>query len=106
MTAVLALALLAVGTWTLRVLFATVLRPAALPAKVRTGLAYVGPAVLAGLVVTLLAGGQGTAGLRLPLPQLAALVVAGTVALRGAKLLPTIAAAFVVLWTSEIISRM
>lgn len=105
MTVAIALTLLAAGTWLLRVLFITMLSPAALPAPVRAGLDYVGPAVLAGLVVTILAGGQSLADISMPASEVTALIIAGLVALRGATLLTTVSVAMAVLWTVELLVR-
>jgi branched-subunit amino acid transport protein len=104
MTAIVALTLLAAGTWLLRVVFITMLHPAALPAPVRATLDFVAPAALAGLVVTVLSGGDGVSGLRLSLAEAVALIAAAVVALRGGTLLLTIGAGLLVLWTGQLLA--
>lgn len=93
MTAVLVLLAVAAGSWGLRVAFVTVVDVDTLPAPVREALDYVGPAVMAALVITTLAHGEGHAGLRLSLPEVAGLVTAAVVALRTGSLLWPLAAA-------------
>jgi branched-subunit amino acid transport protein len=92
-TAVLVLLAVAAGSWVLRVAFVTVVDVDTLPAPVRQALDHVGPAVLAALIVTALAHGEGHPGLRLSLPQIAGLVAAAAVAVRtGTLLWPLVAA--------------
>ena len=93
MTAVLVLLAVAAGSWMLRVAFVTVVDVDTLPSVVREALDYVGPAVLAALIVATLADGEGAAGLRLPLPEVAGLAAAAVVALRTTSLLWPLAAA-------------
>lgn len=92
MTAVLVLAAVAAGTWALRVAFVTFIDVDALPSLVREALDYLGPAVMAALIITTLAHGEGHAGLRLSLPEVAGLVAAAVVALRTGALLWALAA--------------
>jgi len=70
MTAVLALAGAVVGSYLLRITFVTLIDVERLPAVIRVALAYVGPAVIAAIVVTSLAHGDGHGGLRLSMAQL------------------------------------
>jgi branched-subunit amino acid transport protein len=77
----------------LRVAFVTVVDVDTLPSPVREALDYVGPAVLAALIVTTLAHGEGQAGLRLSLPEITGLAAAAIVALRGGTLLWSLASA-------------
>jgi branched-subunit amino acid transport protein len=93
MTAMLVLLAVAAGSWVLRVTFVTVVDVDTLPSLVREALDYVGPAVLAALIVTTLAHGEGHAGLRLSLPEITGLVAAAVVALRTGTLLWPLAAA-------------
>jgi branched-subunit amino acid transport protein len=103
MTTLLALCLLAAGSWVLRITFVTLRSPEALPAVVRSGLDYIGPAVTAGLIVVLLAGGEGPTGLRLSPGEVAALGAGAAAALRGAGLLPTIAIGMAALWVVDLL---
>lgn len=98
MTPLIALLVVAAGTYLLRIAFVTLSTPEALPAVVRAGLDYVGPAMTAGLVVVLLAGGDGLAGLRLSFAEVAALGAGAVAAVRGAGLLKVMATAMVTLW--------
>lgn len=103
MTAIIALAVLAATTWLLRVAFVTLLSPAALPPAVRAGLDYIGPAVTAGLIVMLIAGGEGVTGLWVSPAQATALCVAIVAAVRRATLLQTMAAAMAALWVVDLL---
>jgi branched-subunit amino acid transport protein len=76
MFAALALLLAAAATWFLRVLFITVVPACRLPPRLRAALADVSPAVMAALLVTQLAHGEGIGGLVLS-DVLATLVAAG-----------------------------
>jgi branched-subunit amino acid transport protein len=86
--AVTVLLLASVVTWLLRVGFITLVPAERLPERVRSGLADVGPAVVAALLVTYLAHGQGARGLVLS-DVLATLVAAG-VAWRTRSLATTV----------------
>jgi branched-subunit amino acid transport protein len=103
MTAIIALAGLAAATWLLRVTFVTLLSPADLPPAVRAGLDYIGPAVTAGLIVMLVAGGEGGTGLWVSPAQATALGVAIVAVVRGATLLQTMAAAMAALWVVDLL---
>ncbi len=80
MTALVALSLGALATWLLRVGFITLLPADRLPARLRRALPHVGPAVLAVLVVSSLAGPGGLSALLTPSAQHAALLAAALVA--------------------------
>lgn len=104
MTAIIALAVLAAATWLLRVTFVALVSPAALPPAVRAGLDYIGPAVTAGLIVMLIAGGSGGGtGLWVSPAQATALCVAIVAVVRGATLLQTMAAAMAALWVVDLL---
>jgi branched-subunit amino acid transport protein len=90
MTATVVLLLAAVVSWTLRVLFITIVPAARLPAAVRDALDDVAPAVMAALVVTSLAHGRGPSGL--VTTEVVAALVAGLVAWRTRDLALTVAA--------------
>lgn len=75
MMAALVLLLAAAVTWVLRVSFITLLPAARLPARVRRALDDAAPAVMAAIVGTHVAHGEGPAGL-LSLPTLAAAITA------------------------------
>lgn len=98
MTAALALAAAALGTWCLRVVFVTVVDVDTLPAPVQEALRYVGPAVTAAITVSALSQGDGHAGLRLSAAELTGLAAAGAVMLRTGKLLWALTAAMGCLW--------
>jgi branched-subunit amino acid transport protein len=95
-TTVLVLFAVAAGTWALRVAFVTIVDVDTLPSLAREALDYVGPAVLAALIVTTLAHGEGHTGLRPSPPEIAGLVAAALVALRTGSLLWPLAAAMAV----------
>lgn len=63
MTVAIALFLASVATWLLRICFITLLPAGRLPDRVRAALDDVGPAVVAALLVTYLAHGEGVRGL-------------------------------------------
>jgi branched-subunit amino acid transport protein len=92
-TALLVLLAIAGGTWALRVAFVTIVDVDALPSLVREALDYLGPAVMAAVVITTIAHGEGHAGLRPSLAEVAGLVAALVVALRTGTLLWALAAA-------------
>lgn len=89
----LTLAAVAVGSWGLRSAFITVVDVDDLPAVVRGALDQIGPAVMAGLVVTSIAHGEGHAGLVTPPAELAGLAAAALIALRFGSLLWSVAGA-------------
>jgi branched chain amino acid efflux pump len=97
MTALLALTLGALATWLLRVGFVTILPADRLPVRLRRALPHVGPAVLAALVISSLAGTGGPAALFTPSAQHVALLAAALVAVRFRNLAAPIAAALLVM---------
>lgn len=88
MTAVIVLLLAAVTTWLLRVLFITLVPASLLPGRVRLALDDVAPAVMAALLMTHLAHGQGLVGL--VLSDVLAAMVAAAVAWRTRHLAATV----------------
>jgi branched-subunit amino acid transport protein len=93
MTGVLVLLLAAVTTWLLRVCFITLLPASTLPVRVRLALEDVRPTVMAALLVTHLAHGEGIGGL--VLADVLATLIAALVAWRTRKLAPTVLAGIV-----------
>lgn len=86
----------AVGTYVLRALPLLVLADRTLPLVVQRALRYVGPAVLAALVVvSVTATGDGWG---IDLPELAALVAAGVVARLTRNLIWSLVAGMSALW--------
>jgi branched-subunit amino acid transport protein len=96
MSALVALSLGALATWLIRVSFIAVFPAERLPAGVRPTLPNVGPAALAALVVTGLAGDGGPAALFTPSAGHLAVLAAGLLAWRFRNLLAPIAAALVI----------
>jgi branched-subunit amino acid transport protein len=92
MTAYLALAGAVTVTWTLRVLFITLVPATRLPAPVRRALPHVGPAVLAALVAAALFGSPGVQ----PALLLGAAVTGALAWWRGSVVVPTAAGLAVV----------
>lgn len=83
----LTLAAVAAGSWGLRSAFVTMIDVDRLPAVVRGALDQIGPAVMAALVVTAVAHGEGHAGLVLAPAELAGLAAAALISLRTGSLL-------------------
>ena len=92
-TAVLLLAAAGLVSWSMRVVFVTVVPARRLPAPVLRGLVHAAPSVLAALVVAGLADDGGLAP-PTPSPPLAALVCGGLIAAVTRRPLAGIAAAF------------
>lgn len=92
MTPVLVLLGVAAGSWALRIGFVTVVDVDRLPAPIREALDHVGPAVMAALLVTTVAHGEGHAGLRLSVPEASGLLAAALVAARTHGLIWPLAA--------------
>ena len=67
-----------------------------LPADITRALRYVGPAVLSALTVNLIAGGEGAGGVEVV--EVAALVIAVTVAAVAKNLIAALAAGMAALW--------
>ena len=104
MTALLALSLGALATWLLRVGFIALLPADRLPAALRRALPHVGPAVLAALVVSSLAGSGGPAALFAPSAQHVALLAAALVAVWIRNLAAPIAVAVLVMLVAGAVS--
>lgn len=94
--ALIVLACAALGTYLARSGLILLLADRALPATVERALQNVGPAVLAALTVNLAVGGNGLGGVTFA--EVAALVVAGTVAVWRKNLIWTFVAGMVTLW--------
>lgn len=88
MNPVIVLALAAAVTWLLRISFIALVPAARLPVRVQSALDDVAPAVMAALVVSSLAHGEGIAGL--VLSDVAAALVAALVAWRTRHLAGTV----------------
>ena len=93
MTAAITLLLAALATWLLRVCFITLFPADLLPERVRRALDDVAPAVMAALLMTHLAHGQGLGGL--VLSDVLAALVAAAVAWRTRQLSATVVAGIV-----------
>lgn len=94
--ALIALACAAIGTYFARSGLILLLADRALPAPVERALQNVGPAVLAALTVNLAVGDDGLGGVELA--EVAALVVAGFVAVWRRNLIWTFVAGMATLW--------
>jgi branched-subunit amino acid transport protein len=98
MILLLAVILTGLGTYASRAVFLVALADRRLPRRVEEGLEYVGPAVLAALVVTLMVdeGGRFTGGV----PEIVALLVGGVVAWKSRNLLAVVAAGMGAFWVT------
>ena len=85
------------GTYLSRASFILLLGNRAVPERVEKALRNVGPAVLAGLVASLLVGGDGFSGLR-PSPELVALVAATLIAWRTRNMTWTLVSGMAIVW--------
>lgn len=94
--ALIALACGALGTYFARSSLILLLADRALPASVERALQNVGPAVLAALTINLAVGSEGLGGVQFA--EIAALVVAGVVAVWRRNLLWTFVAGMATLW--------
>lgn len=94
--ALIALAAAALGTYAARAGLILVLAGRSLPASVERALQNVGPAVLAALTVNLAVGSAGAGSVEFA--EVAALVVAGAVAVWRSNLIWTFAAGMITLW--------
>ena len=94
--ALLALACAAIGTYFARSGLILLLADRALPASVERALGNVGPAVLAALTINLAVGADGLGGVEFA--EVAALVVAGVVAVWRRNLIWTFVAGMATLW--------
>lgn len=95
-SAIVIVAAVAVMTYVMRAGVILVLADRPIPVPVERALRYVGPAVLAALAVNLAAGGDG--GPSLEVAEVAALVVAGGVAVWRRNLIWTLLAGMATLW--------
>lgn len=100
MTTFLAVVLTGIGTYVTRAVFIVALADRRLPARLEHALEFVGPAVLAALVVTLLVDetGRVVAGV----PEVAALAVGSLLAWRTRNLLVTVAVGMAVFWIAGV----
>lgn len=100
--AMVALACAAAGTYFARSGLILALADRALPASVERALQNVGPAVLAALTINLAVGSDGLGGVQFA--EVAALVVAGVVAVWRKNLIWTFVAGMVTLWVLTALS--
>ncbi|WP_116364661.1 AzlD domain-containing protein [Parahaliea mediterranea] len=96
MTALLAIVLSGLGTYFSRAVFIIALANRRIPSRLRLAMEYVGPSVMAALVMTMLISPQGE--VMLGLPEGLALVTAALVAWRTRNHLLTIVLAMAVFW--------
>ena len=92
----LAIVAVGLGTYASRAFFIVALANRTIPARVLQTLQYVGPAVLASLVVALLIDSEGRVGIGVP--ELAALAVGGGVAYRTRSHILTLIVGMGVFW--------
>lgn len=100
MKAVLAIGCAAAGTYGLRALFVTLVRPPSLPRALERALASAGPAVMAALAATHLAHPAAAGGPGLT-SRLLAVAAGALVARRTRHLWAAMAAGMAVLWTLQ-----
>ena len=86
------------GTYLSRTSFILILGNRTVPERAERALRNVGPAVLGGLVASLLVGDRGWAGLA-PSPEVIALLVASLVAWRTKNMTWTLVAGMAMVWT-------
>jgi len=101
MTAFLAVLVVGVGTYLTRASFIVGLADRRIPHRVSRGLEFVGPAVLAALVVTLLVdeSGRVAAGV----PEVAGLVAGAVVGLRTRRVLWVVLAGMSTFWLAQLV---
>lgn len=87
-----------IGTYLSRTSFILILGNRTIPERAERALRNVGPAVLAGLVASLLVGDRGLEGLA-PSPELGGLVAASLVAWRTKNMMWTLVAGMATVWT-------
>ena len=92
----LAIVAVGLGTYASRALFIVALANRTIPARVLQALQYVGPAVLASLIVAFLIDSEGRVGIGVP--ELAALAVGGGVAYRTRSHILTLIVGMGVFW--------
>jgi len=101
---VVALLLVGVVSWAMRVLPVTVLPTGRLPVTLQRVLVHAGPAALAAMVATALAAdGGGLTALVVPSPMLVATLVSGFVAWRTRRLGLTVVVGILTLWVVELV---
>lgn len=96
MSAMLAIIVTGLGTYFSRAVFIIALANRQIPARVRLAMEYVGPSVMAALVVTMLVGAKGE--LMVGAPEALSLLTAALVAWRTRNHLLTIVLAMGVFW--------
>lgn len=96
MSALLAIIAAGLGTYFSRAVFIIALANRQIPFQVRLAMEYVGPSVMAALVVTMLVGGDGE--LMVGAPEALSLLTAALVAWRTRNHLLTIVLAMTVFW--------
>lgn len=96
MTALFAILLSGIGTYFSRALFILVLAKQRIPASMKLAMEYVGPSVLAALVVTLLLTPDG--GIALGVPESLGLLSAALLAWKTRNHLLTLGVAMAIFW--------
>jgi branched-subunit amino acid transport protein len=91
-----AIAVVGIGTYVMRVVFIVALANKRIPETVLVALRYVGPAVLTALIVTLLADTEGN--VEIGLPEVAGFIAGGVVAYRTRSQIWTLFAGMTVFW--------
>jgi len=95
-SAVMIVSIVAVMTYVMRAGMIVALADRPIPEPLERALRYVGPSVLAALMINLAAGGEG--GPSLEIAEAAALIVAGGVAIWRRNLIWTLLAGMTTLW--------
>lgn len=101
MTAFLAVVTVGIGTYLTRASFIVGLAGRRIPDRVARGLEFVGPAVLAALVVTLLVDETGRVAVGVP--EIGGLVVGGLVGWRTRQVLWVVAAGMATFWVLQLL---
>ncbi|MGH8912742.1 MAG: AzlD domain-containing protein [Acidimicrobiia bacterium] len=99
--ALIATVVVGIGTYLMRASFILALAEREFPPRVREGLRYVAPAVMAALVVSLVLDGEGSVGAGWI--ELTALVVGGVVGWRTRSLPWVLVAGMVTLWILRLV---
>ncbi len=102
MNALLAILAAGLGTYFSRAVFIIALANRQIPPNVRAAMEYIGPAVMASLVVTMLINPEGE--VVIGVPEAVALLVAGLTAWRSRNHLLTIVVAMAVFWGLRLIT--
>ncbi|MDY7106438.1 MAG: AzlD domain-containing protein [Actinomycetota bacterium] len=98
MTALLVFVVAGLGTYAARAVFIVGVGERPLPARVERALPYLGPAVLAALVSSLLTAERGAGGFLRDTPEVVATLVALVVAWRTRNFLASLLSAMAALW--------